>query len=252
MEVQKTTEDFFEKKYTYQLLDSLKKVGDYYSPAAKPLQDSINQILKEQNNWKLDFIDNNKNILGYHLLCESITYDEGLLDQKRAFETFESFKQLFPEHPYTREFEEVINGKTNAKIGNPFIDFVAPTLSGEQKKLSELINDKLAVIDLWGSWCAPCIVKSNKLIPVYNKYQDKAFTIVGIAAEFGDTNQLKKALERHKYPWINLVELDNAQDIWKKYGILGGGAIILVDEKGEIIAINPSAHEVELEIKKRI
>jgi len=246
---QETTTDFLEKKYYYTLLDSLKEVKQYYSPIAAPIQNIIDSIASRALAWKYQYINKHQDVLGYYLLFESIIYDEDRLNYKDVFITFESLKSKFPDHPYTSKIETIINGKQNIQIGNPFIDITAPTIEGEEKTVSTLIKDKVAIIDLWGSWCGPCIAKSKKLIPVYEKYKDKGFTVVGIAGEFDNTKALEKAIERDKYPWTNLVELDRGQNIWQQYGIRGGGGIFLVNKAGEIIAINPTAYEIEQQLK---
>lgn len=248
-EKQEATSDFLEKKYYYTLFDSLKKVNQYYSVEAAPIRNAIDSISNKALEWKYNYINERQDILGYYLLFESVVYDQDQLNYKEVFQTFEKLKLKFPDHPYTSQVETIINGNKNIQIGNPFVDITAPTIDGEEKKLSTLIKDKVAIINLWGSWCGPCIAKSKKIIPVYEKYKDKGFTVVGIAGEFDTTDALKKALARDQYPWINLVELDKAQNIWQQYGIQGGGAIFLVNQKGEIIAINPTAYEIEEELK---
>jgi hypothetical protein len=80
---------------------------------------------------------------------------------------------------------------------------------------------------------------------VYNEFKDKGFTIVGVAAEFKDTKALTKRLAIEKWPWMNLVELDHKNHIWDKYGAsFSGGRTILVDQTGQVIAINPSPEEI--------
>jgi hypothetical protein len=83
------------------------------------------------------------------------------------------------------------------------------------------------------------------MIPVYNEYKNKGFTIVGVAAEIDNTDRLIKTLEREEFPWLNLVELDHQNNIWNKYGIPNAaGKTILVDTNGEIIAIDPTSEEI--------
>ena len=60
-------------------------------------------------------------------------------------------------------------------------------------------------IDVWATWCGPCIATSRTMIPVYNEYKNKGFTIVGVAAEIDNTDRLIKTLEREEFPWLNLV-----------------------------------------------
>jgi hypothetical protein len=83
------------------------------------------------------------------------------------------------------------------------------------------------------------------MIPLYNKYKDKGFTIIGVAGEFKNTDRLVAFLEKNKWPWLNLVELDRKNAIWQKYGVNGGGGgIFLIDKEGIILAKDPTAKEV--------
>jgi len=89
------------------------------------------------------------------------------------------------------------------------------------------------------------------MVPVFDKFKDSGFIIVGIAGEFKDTNRLVAHLEREKYPWINLVEIDYKHGIWDKYNISNSaGMTLLVDRQGQILAINPTAAEVAKKLDK--
>ena len=89
------------------------------------------------------------------------------------------------------------------------------------------------------------------MIPLYEKYKDKGFIIVGVARE-SSQKDMEVAIEKDGYPWLCLLELNDIGKIWEKYGVgNGGGAIIMVNKDGKILAINPTAKEID-EILKRI
>lgn len=250
-ERQQNASDYLEKKYYYTLLDSLKKIDQYYTPEAKYYEDKIDSIMRAGIAYKYRFINTQKDIVSYHLLLESVTFEEEYLNYKEVEKTFTAYETAFPDHSYTSIVKSIITGKNNNTVGKPFLDFTAPTINGDFKTVSHLIQGKVAVLDLWASWCGPCIAKSKKLIPIYEEYKDKGFTVVGVANETGNTNDLREALDKYRYPWINLVELDKAQNIWQRYGIRGGGALFLIDENGIIVAVNPSPYEVSQYLKEK-
>lgn len=145
----------------------------------------------------------------------------------------------------------MLNAIESIKVGEKFVDFSAPDLNGNLVKLSDEIKGKVALLDLWATWCGPCIAKSKTMISLYNEYKDKGFTIVGVAGEFKSTTNLIKYLEREKWPWLNLVELDRQNMLWQKYGAdNSGGAMFLIDQNGKILAKDPTADEVRIELGK--
>jgi hypothetical protein len=84
------------------------------------------------------------------------------------------------------------------------------------------------------------------MIPVYEKFRDKGFVIIGVANEYRNTEAFQAAVKKDRYPWLNLIELNNANGIWDKYNIAGsGGCTYLIGRDGKILAIHPDAAELE-------
>ena len=132
------------------------------------------------------------------------------------------------------------------------MDFALPALDGTTRRISDLIRGKVAVIDLWASWCGPCRRHSKELIPVYEEFKDKGFTIVGIAREMGQLDDLKAAVEKDRYPWTQLYELDDAHGVWQSYGVMGAGAVFLIGRDGHIVAQDPTAEEIRAYLEKEM
>lgn len=150
----------------------------------------------------------------------------------------------FPGHPYS-EYFEILGNTVDPKPGNRFNDFTVPGLDGKLYTLSEQIKGRPAVIDLWASWCSSCRRHSKALKPVYEEFSPKGFTIVGVAREWEDAELARKAVKKDGYPWLNLVDVGDANAIWAKYRCPnGGGKVVLVDPEGVIVAVNPSAEDV--------
>ena len=67
-----------------------------------------------------------------------------------------------------------------------------------------------------------------------------------MAREFKDTKDWHLALERDAYPWLNLLEMDDATQLWEQYGAgNAGGKVLLIDRNGKILAVNPTHAELE-------
>ncbi len=236
----------------YKLLASLgelRESGEMWTPLALTQMNRRDSMLRQRLKWEYEYIRQNPDIFSYSLILDLInSYSENKknVDISVLTELFPTFSKLYPSHPYTTQIAEMLNAIHNLKVGDHFLDFSAPTVDGDVKKVSELIKGKVAVIDMWASWCGPCRYLSKSMIPVYEKYKDKGFTIVGVAAEFKTKEQFKAAVHKDKYPWINLIELDKQNGIWNKYNIsASAGNTYLVDSNGVILAIHPKAEELD-------
>ncbi|MCQ0111705.1 TlpA disulfide reductase family protein [Zhouia amylolytica] len=237
----------------YQAMDDLREKGLDKSAKGQELSDQRASIHEKVKAFQQSYIEANPNLVSYHFLLDDLRFQKETIDIEMAEKNYELLAQANPDHPYNEIVLNMINAIKNIKIGKPFIDFSAPDLKGNMITLSNQINGKIALLDLWATWCGPCISKTRTMLPLYEEYKDKGFTILGVAGEFKNTNRLIKFLEKEKWPWLNLVELDRENAIWQKYGVDGGGGgIFLIDEQGTILAKDPTAEEVKEVLENRL
>ena len=228
-----------------------------YSPEGKKVNEAFNNYMINNfdsiDNSRLNFIKEsfrNPSLVGLGEIYHNIKFDWRSDELLRFYE--DNYSEFMSEHPYSK-FLTKLSNETNPIPGNHYIDFTAPDLNGEMVTISDVIHNKVALIDLWASWCGPCRQKSVALIPVYEKYKAKRFEIIGIARENGDTKAMEKAIGKDGYPWLNLVDLNDKSGIWVKYRAgLSGGKQILVDENGMIISVDPTSEEVEAYLQSRM
>ena len=251
----KKAKDETERISLYKQREELQKMGKDVTPEGLKVRTRWDSLNRDLIKWKYAYIKNNPSISNYFLIFNDVQY-QAKDDRYLAMlidETYKKYAQRFPAHWYTKVVGDAIGGIVKIFPGNQFVDFTAPDLKGQTYTLSEQIKGKVALIDLWGSWCGPCIAKAQLVVPVYKKYKDKGFTVVGIAREFKNTEALKNRLKKEQFSWLNLVELDDKAGIWNKYAISNGAGIqVLVDQTGKIIAVDPSAEELEKMVKSLI
>ena len=140
------------------------------------------------------------------------------------------------------------------KPGKKYIDYELSDGKGGKVKISDLMGGHLTLIDLWASWCGPCRVNSKSVIPIYEKYKDRGFKVIGIARETQAEN-MQAAIDQDGYPWPNYLELNDENQIWRLNGLgNAGGGTFLVDGDGTVIMVNPTAEDlaqiVEIKLNK--
>lgn len=129
--------------------------------------------------------------------------------------------------------KQIIQNLTNRKIAIPGTDapdFTKTDLNGKPLSLSAF-RGKYVLLDFWGSWCVPCRKANPHLKALYQRYKDKGFDIIGIAADNDTEDAWKKAIEADGLPWHHIL----IDDLDTKYNILSYPTKILVDPKGTII-----------------
>lgn len=240
-----------ERNALYSEYDRLCKAGKEYSDEGIALNKKYKEYSDGSRKWQLDYIRKEPTLNGLCRLKQMFDravamnrYEPGKEDIFVYREIFEhKYRDAFSAHPYVTDMERAI-ASLDVKVGGFYVDFSAPDLDGNMVRLSEQIKGKVALIDLWASWCGPCRRLSVSMIPVYEAFKDKGFTVVGVARE-SNTDAMKKAIGQDKYPWLNLVELNDKGKIWEMYGAgNSGGCTYLVDKDGKILAVRPSAEEV--------
>lgn len=176
-------------------------------------------------------------------------------NQLKQFESFmklydEKLCTTYPGHPV----HKLIATMTGLSPGQHYDDsYDLHTADGQAVPIAPLIRGKVALIDFWVSWCGSCRVHSKDMIPIYEKYKDKGFTLIAIARE-RNRRAMDKAVEKDGYPWPSYLEpMDDANRVWARNGVRGGGGgMILIDRDGTILSTAYKASDLEPLIRKAL
>ena len=72
--------------------------------------------------------------------------------------------------------------KSGVDVGDRAPDFVVQTLAGGAKRLSNYRGRPL-LVNLWATWCPPCIEEMPVLNRLQESYRDGGLIVLGIAGD---------------------------------------------------------------------
>ncbi|GAA4800000.1 hypothetical protein GCM10023231_30950 [Olivibacter ginsenosidimutans] len=134
------------------------------------------------------------------------------------------------------------------KIGQSAPEISLPKPDGTSFALSAL-KGKLVLIDFWATWCAPCVKEQPELKRLYDNHKHQVdagkFEILGVSLDKKKENW-QKGIDRFNINWIQVSDLMFWKSlVAKDYAIEELPFNVLIDEQGEIIAINLHGKELE-------
>lgn len=121
------------------------------------------------------------------------------------------------------------------RAGQPIPAFELPSLDDPKVRITrDLLHGKLVLIELWATWCKPCVAEMPNVQAAYTAFRDRGLTIVSINT--ADAPAVVREFRKAKWPmpWHNVVLEDphQAEAVTKTFGAFTLPTSILVDAKG--------------------
>lgn len=120
-----------------------------------------------------------------------------------------------PDHPWVIQLCELGDpAHLPVLIGDTFPDVQLPLASQDTVTISDIWGDKLTIVDLWASWCAPCRKENRQvLVPLWDQYHDQGLQIIAYGLE-SDASQWHKAIIRDGADrWIHASDLQGDEGL---------------------------------------
>ncbi len=127
-------------------------------------------------------------------------------------------------------------------------------LDGNTFKLEDK-KGKVVLVDLWATWCPPCVAAMPELIELQDKYKDKNFEIIGLDTDEEETPEKIKAFAQTKKLNYQLGYADDKMmsEFIKVTRLQAIPQSILINREGQMVGIFPGGgSRVMAQIKETV
>lgn len=237
----KVPEDFFEeeKSIDYDNADEFEKVNTY----RKLVMSKLSSLLTDPNDTKQvqQLIDKTEKVRSQNIKAAYQETISGLIDHGNPNNEliYNYIMKNSASEKLRKECEYIfLNTEKSVKNGSKSPSFSFENEKGEKVSLEDF-RGKLVYIDVWASWCGPCIGEIPYLKQLEADFKGKDVVFVSISKDI-KKEHWQKALEKHQLKGVQLWG-GNKSDFYDAYFINSIPRFILIDKKGKVIS--PSAPE---------
>lgn len=205
--------------YLFRTLDEM--------PSAKDTNDAIRYIELVNETFPESYAKN-------QLLKEAVGYS--LKPDKHLDKAYELYMNSQTDPLLKQEMEDKYAILSKITPGNKSPEFDYENFKGGTTSL-ESLRGKYVYIDVWATWCGPCLREIPHLIELEKDYQDKNVQIVGISIDEEKAyNKWKTMLTEEESAGIQLYSGGDAWrvDFAKGYNVQSIPRFILIDPEGNI------------------
>lgn len=134
--------------------------------------------------------------------------------------------------------------ETGAVVG----EFSTTDLDGNAVDSSVLSEAKLTVLNVWATYCTPCVNEMPDLQTLSQNYKDKGVQVIGLVADVFDDEdkkaEAKEILSATGVTYLNLLP-DSVLDDSLLYDVTGTPTTIYLDSDGKILEVQEGTRDLE-------
>jgi thiol-disulfide isomerase/thioredoxin len=219
----------------------------------KKTSDNIN---KDDLNieYTLEFVKTIKKEVKNDKIKGELAYNIGKWSLTRVKKLDSVYNQIIPlltNKEYLKEVTEKYRKIKKIEKGAISPTFELNDINGRTISLNQL-KGKLVYIDIWATWCMPCIKEIPSLKKMEEHFEGKDIQFVSICKS-SSKERWKKMVEEEELGGIQIYAPDKNISFFKDYSVQGIPRFILIDKNGKIIDSNakrPSDPKLNEEIEK--
>lgn len=193
------------------------------------------RLMEEISQWERDYYIENPMISFMLDLDTSLSghrfNDHELVKNLKIYH--DHYADRYVGHPAHQGIEK----KENAGLqiyGGKYHDYDVRTLDGEKVRAYEFIKPGYNLVICWATWCAPCRRECQEIAEFIDPYLKKGLNVFALAREFKSMDTLRDVVEKDRYPWPTLVDLDDEYHVFDLHGVTSS-AVFLIDPEGKIV-----------------
>jgi len=167
-----------------------------------------------------------------------------MLTPEQRNNLFEKMPEKMLETESMQEMYQTFMKELETSADQPYVDFSALNLDGEEIALSDIVGaTDYVLVDFWASWCGPCRRLMPVLKDIYSRYGGDRLEILSCSVD-RDEQAWRQAMNEEQLPWPSVRE-DEEHECSDKYAVTAIPTTILINREGIIVARNPEEPELE-------
>lgn len=136
------------------------------------------------------------------------------------------------------EMKSKIKSELMPMVGKPAPELVLTDFRNAKPISNDDLKGKITIVDIWATWCGPCISAIPHNNELQAKYADKGVQFLGVTTSSGQEN-LDKVMDQHKIEYAVAKDPDQKTlQAWKAFFF---PTYFAVDREGVVrgVALNP-------------
>lgn len=137
-------------------------------------------------------------------------------------------------------------------VGAPAPDFKAVEIggSGATKTIADYKGD-VVLLNLWATWCVPCVTEMPSIQRLYDRYRDQGFRVVGVAVDDPPFAERVAQFVRDRNLTFEILH-EGSGKIEQDYRSRGIPATYIVGRDGRIRVIRQGATDWDSEASRAV
>jgi len=117
-------------------------------------------------------------------------------------------------------------------VGRPAPDLTASEMDGRTVRLADY-RGKVVVLNIWATWCPPCVDEMPSLDKLYREFKDQNFALLAVSIDSDGIAAVAPFMTKHGLTFPALI--DSQAAIQTAYEITGVPETFIIDKNGILV-----------------